>query len=63
MIGETRIHDHGISPDEVLEQLNKIITPYTVEFVSAISWFSVWKGRRRGTPNPTSAHLMQSASV
>lgn len=43
-VGETRIDDHGITPDEVLEQLNKIIAPHKVEFASPMSWFSVWRG-------------------
>lgn len=45
-VGETRIDDHGITPDEVLEQLNKIIAPHTVEFASPMSWFSVWRGTK-----------------
>ncbi|EAU35437.1 conserved hypothetical protein [Aspergillus terreus NIH2624] len=46
-VGETRIDDHGITPDEVLEQLNKIIAPHKVEFASPMSWFSVWRVSER----------------
>ncbi|KAJ5825715.1 hypothetical protein N7474_002853 [Penicillium riverlandense] len=46
-VGETRIDDHGITPDEVLEQLNHIIAPHKVEFASAMSWFSVWRVSER----------------
>ncbi|KAG9200841.1 hypothetical protein G6514_006549 [Epicoccum nigrum] len=44
-VGATRIDDHGITADEVLEQLNKIMTPWKVEFASAMSWFAVWRGQ------------------
>jgi phenol 2-monooxygenase (NADPH) len=43
-VGETQIHDHGITPDEVLEHLNKIMAPWKVEFASAMSWFALWRG-------------------
>ncbi|RDW93184.1 uncharacterized protein DSM5745_00506 [Aspergillus mulundensis] len=46
-VGETRIDDHTITPAEVLEQLNKIIAPYTVEFDSPMGWFSVWRVSER----------------
>lgn len=45
-VGETRIYNHGITPDEVLEMTNKIFAPYTVEFASPLSWFAMWKGER-----------------
>lgn len=45
MLEETRIDDHGITAEEVLEQTNKILAPYTVEMASSISWFAVWKGK------------------
>ena len=44
-VGDTRIDDHGITAEEVLELTNKVLDPYTVEFASSMSWFSVWKGR------------------
>ena len=43
-VGATRIDDHGITADEVLKQLNKIMAPWKVEFASAMSWFAVWRG-------------------
>ncbi|KAL4794243.1 FAD binding domain-containing protein [Aspergillus venezuelensis] len=46
-VGETRIDDHGITPEEALDQLRKIMDPWTVEFASPISWFSVWKVNER----------------
>jgi phenol 2-monooxygenase len=42
-VGATRIDDHGITANEVLEQLNKIMAPWKVEFASAMSWFAVWR--------------------
>ncbi|MCJ1423734.1 hypothetical protein MMC29_001618 [Sticta canariensis] len=44
---DTRIDDHGITAEEVLEQTNKILAPYTVEMISPISWFAVWKVSER----------------
>lgn len=44
-IGQTQVFDHGITPEEVLEQLNKIMAPWTVEFASPMSWFAVWRGK------------------
>jgi phenol 2-monooxygenase len=49
-VGQTRIDDHGITPEEALEQLNKIMSPWKIEFASPMSWFSVWKG----APQPIS---------
>ncbi|KAL4925216.1 FAD binding domain-containing protein [Aspergillus undulatus] len=46
-VGDTRIDDHGITPEEALEQLRKIIDPWTIEFASPISWFSVWRVNER----------------
>ncbi|KAK1958705.1 FAD binding domain-containing protein [Colletotrichum sublineola] len=46
-VGETQIHDHGITPDEVLEHLNKIMAPWQVEFASAMSWFALWRVNER----------------
>jgi phenol 2-monooxygenase len=43
-VGATKILDHGITAEEVLELTNKIFAPYTVEFASSMSWFAVWKG-------------------
>ncbi|KAL4914632.1 FAD binding domain-containing protein [Aspergillus aurantiobrunneus] len=46
-VGDTRIDDHGVTPDEALQQLRKILAPWTIEFASPISWFSVWKVNER----------------
>ena len=43
-VGVTRINDHGITAEEVLELANKVFAPYTMEFASSLSWFAVWKG-------------------
>lgn len=56
-VGETRIDDHGITPDEALEQLRNIIAPWTIEFASPISWFSVWKVNERVARHFSSADL------
>ncbi|KAF2129697.1 FAD binding domain-containing protein [Dothidotthia symphoricarpi CBS 119687] len=34
---------HSITPQEVLEQANKIFAPYTLKFAAPLSWFAVWK--------------------
>ncbi|KAF2004770.1 FAD binding domain-containing protein [Amniculicola lignicola CBS 123094] len=46
-VGETRIDDHEITPEEVLEQTNLIMAPYKIEFASQLSWFAVWKVNER----------------
>ncbi|KAL5044320.1 hypothetical protein BDW71DRAFT_215705 [Aspergillus fruticulosus] len=46
-VGTMRVDDHGITPDEALDQLRKILAPWTIEFASPISWFSVWKVNER----------------
>ncbi|KAL4866186.1 hypothetical protein BDV12DRAFT_187598 [Aspergillus spectabilis] len=66
-VGETRIDDHSITPEEVLEQLNKIIAPHTVQFASPMSWFSVWRvservARHFSTPD-LRVHLGGDAAV
>jgi phenol 2-monooxygenase len=47
-VGATRIDDHGITANEVLAQLNRIMAPWKVEFASAMSWFAVWRGQSFG---------------
>ena len=39
-----RVDVHSITAEEVLEQVNKIFTPYRVKFASPLSWFAVWNG-------------------
>ncbi|RDW68754.1 uncharacterized protein DSM5745_08514 [Aspergillus mulundensis] len=46
-VGTMRIDDHGITPDEALDQLRNIIAPWKIDFASPISWFSVWKVNER----------------
>ncbi|CAJ2505235.1 Uu.00g126290.m01.CDS01 [Anthostomella pinea] len=46
-VGETQVHEHNITPEEALEHLNKIMTPWKVEFASAMSWFAVWRVNER----------------
>lgn len=43
-VGETQVYDHGITPEEAMEQLNKIMSPWNVEFAGPMSWFAVWRG-------------------
>jgi hypothetical protein len=34
---------HSITPEEVLEQANRIFAPYKLSFAAPLSWFAVWK--------------------
>ncbi|KAI1335919.1 FAD binding domain-containing protein [Xylariaceae sp. FL0016] len=34
---------HSITPDEVLEQANKIFSPYKLRFAAPLSWFAIWR--------------------
>lgn len=43
-VGDTEIYDHGITPEEAIEQLNKIMAPWMVEFAGPMGWFAVWRG-------------------
>ncbi|KAL4991603.1 FAD binding domain-containing protein [Aspergillus falconensis] len=66
-VGETRIDDRSITPAEVLEQLNKIIAPYSVEFASPMSGSSMWRVSERvawhySTPD-LRVHLGGNAAV
>ena len=38
-----RVDIHSVTAEEVLEQTNKVFTPYKVEFAAPLSWFAVWK--------------------
>lgn len=40
---------HSITPEEVLEQANRIFTPYKLKFAAPLSWFAIWKSIN---PNP-----------
>ena len=39
-----RVDVHSITAEEVLEQANKVFTPYRLSFASPLSWFAVWNG-------------------
>ena len=54
-----RVDVHSITPEELLEQTNKVFAPYTVRFAGPLSWFAIWKGWscptcRRSVPAPVS---------
>ena len=34
---------HSVTAEEVLEQANKIFSPYELKFAAPLSWFTVWK--------------------
>lgn len=38
-----KVEIHSITPEEVLEQANKIFAPYSLKFASPLSWFAIWK--------------------
>ncbi|KAI9672616.1 MAG: hypothetical protein M1831_000051 [Alyxoria varia] len=38
-----RVDAQSITPEEILEQTNKVMAPYYVRFAGPISWFAVWK--------------------
>ncbi|KAF2836622.1 hypothetical protein M501DRAFT_1007312 [Patellaria atrata CBS 101060] len=38
-----KVSIHSITPEEVLEQTNKIFAPYKVRFGAPLSWFTIWK--------------------
>ncbi|KAI1486884.1 FAD binding domain-containing protein [Biscogniauxia mediterranea] len=57
---------HSITPDEVLEQANRIFSPYKLKFAAPLSWFAVWKiservARQYSSPD-LRAHLVGDAA-
>ncbi|KAJ8133350.1 hypothetical protein O1611_g273 [Lasiodiplodia mahajangana] len=38
-----KIDVHSITPEEILEQANKIFSPYKLKFGAPLSWFAIWK--------------------
>ncbi|KAF2280131.1 FAD binding domain-containing protein [Westerdykella ornata] len=38
-----KVDVHSITPQEVLEQANRIFSPYKLKFAAPLSWFAVWK--------------------
>ncbi|KAI1495528.1 FAD binding domain-containing protein [Biscogniauxia marginata] len=57
---------HSITPDEVLEQANRIFAPYKLRFAEPLSWFAVWKISERVARQYSSedmrAHLVGDAA-
>ena len=43
-----RVDINSITAEEVLEQANKIFSPYTLKFAAPLSWFAVWKSKPLG---------------
>lgn len=43
-LGETQVHEHGLTPGDALEHLKKIMAPWTIDFAGPLSWFAVWRG-------------------
>lgn len=39
---------HSITPEEVLEQANRVFAPYKLSFGAPLSWFAVWKSEYVG---------------
>ena len=39
-----RVDILSTTAEEVLEQANKVFTPYRVSFASPLRWFAVWNG-------------------
>ncbi|KAL9060463.1 MAG: hypothetical protein Q9162_000636 [Coniocarpon cinnabarinum] len=42
-----RVKLSSITPDEVLEQAQRVFAPYYVRFAAPISWFAIWKVSER----------------
>lgn len=40
-----KIDVHSITPEEVLEQANRIFSPYKLKFGAPLSWFAIWKSK------------------
>lgn len=49
-LGETQVHEHGITPGDALEHLKKIMAPWTIDFAGPLSWFAVWRGSKSTFP-------------
>ncbi|KAI0103344.1 FAD binding domain-containing protein [Nemania sp. FL0031] len=62
-----KIDVHSITPEEVLEQANKIFSPYKVKFGAPLSWFAIWKISERVARSYSSqdnrVHLVGDAAV
>ncbi|KAI1749774.1 FAD binding domain-containing protein [Xylaria castorea] len=62
-----KIEIHTITPEEVLEQANKIFSPYKLKFGAPLSWFAIWKISERVARSYSSqdnrVHLVGDAAV
>ncbi|KAI0872293.1 FAD binding domain-containing protein [Hypoxylon argillaceum] len=62
-----KIDIHSITPEEVLEQANKIFSPYKLKFGAPLSWFAIWKISERVARAYSSqdnrVHLVGDAAV
>jgi len=38
-----RVEIESVTPEEVLEQANRIFSPYKLKFAAPLSWFAIWK--------------------
>ncbi|KAJ5476099.1 hypothetical protein N7475_001828 [Penicillium sp. IBT 31633x] len=58
---------HSVTPEEVLEQANRIFAPYKLSFGAPLSWFAVWKISERVARSFSSpdqrVHLVGDAAV
>jgi phenol 2-monooxygenase len=43
-VGETQVHEHGLTPDDALEHLKKIMGSWKIDFAGPLSWFAIWRG-------------------
>ncbi|KAI0196796.1 FAD binding domain-containing protein [Xylaria flabelliformis] len=63
--GEIEIHT--VTPEEVLEQANRIFSPYKLKFGAPLSWFAIWKISERVARSFSSqdnrVHLVGDAAV
>ncbi|KAI1172124.1 FAD binding domain-containing protein [Nemania sp. FL0916] len=62
-----KIDIHSITPEEVLEQANRIFSPYKLKFGAPLSWFAIWKISERVARTYSSSdnrvHLVGDAAV
>ncbi|KAH8168198.1 hypothetical protein CIB48_g18 [Xylaria polymorpha] len=62
-----KIDVHSITPEEVLEQANRIFSPYKLKFGAPLSWFAIWKISERVARSYSSpdnrVHLVGDAAV
>ncbi|TRX93220.1 hypothetical protein FHL15_005799 [Xylaria flabelliformis] len=62
-----KIEIHTVTPEEVLEQANRIFSPYKLKFGAPLSWFAIWKISERVARSFSSqdnrVHLVGDAAV